>query len=58
MEELKEKLPDEDKKKRRALFRQFDANGNGVLSLAEIDKGLELILPQLFELKPVIMRAY
>ena len=35
------KLPfeknDEDKSKRRELFKQFDPNGNGYLSLAEVN---------------------
>jgi Ca2+-binding EF-hand superfamily protein len=42
--------------RRKLLFRQFDPNGNGLLSLAEADKGLielQLDLP-----KPVIMRAF
>jgi hypothetical protein len=43
--ELKEKLPFDDKKGRRKLWRLFDANGNGILSLAEVDKGLQLTLP-------------
>lgn len=46
----------ESDKKRKLLFRQFDPNGNGLLSLAEVDKGLlelQLDLP-----KPVIMRAF
>lgn len=35
-------------------------NGNGYLSLAEIDKGIRdvLELPELFDSKPVIIRAY
>lgn len=50
----------EDQKARLALFRGFDVNANGYLSLAEIDKGIRdvLDLPELFESKPVIMRAY
>lgn len=46
--------------KRKKLFREFDVNGNQYLSLAEIDKGIRdiLELPELFEAKPVIMRAY
>ena len=40
--EINEKLPfertDEAKEKRRELFKQFDPNGNGYLSLAEVDK--------------------
>ncbi len=50
----------EDRAKRYELFRGFDMNGNKYLSLAEIDKGIRdvLDLPQLFDTKPVIMRAY
>ncbi len=35
-------------------------NGNGYLSLAEIDKGITDVvqLPVLFAAKPVLMRAY
>ena len=35
-------------------------NGNGYLSLAEIDKGMRdvVVLPKLFAAKPVLMRAY
>ena len=35
-------------------------NGNGLLSLAEIDKGLRDVirLPALFKTKPVLMRAF
>ena len=38
----------------------FDVNGNGYLSLAELDKGIRdvLQLPELFNLKPVIIRAF
>ena len=38
----------------------MDVNGNGYMSLAEIDKGLRDViqLPEIFDLKPVIMRAY
>ena len=38
----------------------MDVNGNGYLSLAEVDKGMRdvICLPQLFELKPVLMRAF
>ena len=64
---LAEKLPTakEEAEKRKELFNQFDPNGNGYLSLAEIDKGLI----ETFGLhggdnfstkrcKPAIMRAY
>jgi hypothetical protein len=35
-------------------------NGNGYLSLAEVDKGMRDVieLPQLFDLKPVMIRAF
>lgn len=46
----------ESDKRRKQLFRQFDPNGNGLLSLAEADKGL--IELQLDIPKPVIMRAF
>lgn len=38
----------------------MDMNGNGYLSLAEVDKGMRDVirLPTLFELKPVLMRAF
>ena len=38
----------------------FDVNGNGYLSLAEVDKGMRDVvqLPTLFGLKPVLMRAF
>jgi len=50
----------DDKAKRLEIFKGFDVNANGYLSLAEIDKGIRdvLDLPELFEAKPVIMRAY
>ena len=35
-------------------------NGNGYISLAEVDKGIRdvLVLPTLFATKPVLMRAF
>lgn len=38
----------------------MDINCNGFLSLAEVDKGIKdlINLPVLFELKPVVMRAF
>ena len=50
----------EHKAKRDQYWSGFDVNGNGYLSLAEIDKGMRDVvkLPQLFEAKPVLMRAY
>jgi hypothetical protein len=42
------------------MFAAFDPNGNGYISLAEIDKGCRDILGlyDLFEAKKAIMRAY
>ncbi|KRX07807.1 hypothetical protein PPERSA_07557 [Pseudocohnilembus persalinus] len=62
--ELLEKLPTqktpEQKNERKQLFNLFDPNGNGYLSLAEVDKGLRDVLQceTLFDVKPVIMRAF
>lgn len=50
----------EDRERRNVIYSQIDMNGNGYLSLAEIDKGIRdvLELPELFESKPVLIRAY
>ena len=42
------------------MFRMFDPNGNGYLSLAEVDKGVRDVLQMdhLFKCKPAIMRAF
>jgi len=41
------------------MFKEMDPNGNGYLSLAELDKGiLDLGLTGLFNCKPAIMRAF
>jgi hypothetical protein len=41
------------------MFKDMDPNGNGFLSLAEIDKGiLDLGLEGLFKAKPAIMKAF
>eukprot|EP00994_Dinema_validum_P004470 NODE_2522_length_682_cov_69.417062_g2064_i0.p1 GENE.NODE_2522_length_682_cov_69.417062_g2064_i0~~NODE_2522_length_682_cov_69.417062_g2064_i0.p1 ORF type:complete len:198 (+),score=82.26 NODE_2522_length_682_cov_69.417062_g2064_i0:58-594(+) len=63
-EELRQKLPAEktpdQKAQRMKLFDSMDGNGTGKLSLAEIDKGVRdvLQLDEVFDAKPVIMRAY
>jgi len=46
--------------RRKDMFMQFDPNGNGYLSLAEVDKGIRdvLALDALFNAKPAIMRAF
>jgi Ca2+-binding EF-hand superfamily protein len=46
-----------DKKARRSLFKQWDVNGNGALSLAEIDKAMVESFPE-YNHKPALMRAY
>jgi hypothetical protein len=45
---------------RRKLFDRFDMNGNGRLSLAEVDKAVRDVVksPPLFNAKPVVMRAF
>jgi ankyrin repeat protein len=45
------------KAERDALFRRVDNNGNGKLSLAEIDKAVGELWPH-FQHKPALMRAY
>eukprot|EP01043_Picozoa_sp_COSAG02_P025938 COSAG02_NODE_1478_length_12404_cov_353.335067_7_plen_941_part_00 len=45
------------KEERARIFRRMDYNGNGVLSLAEIDKAVVELWPQLNN-KQVLMRAY
>ncbi len=42
---------------REALFRRMDGNGNGLLSLAEIDLAVSTLYPD-FDHKPALMRAY
>jgi hypothetical protein len=53
-------LSPEDRISRLELYKQLDMNNNGYLSLAEIDKGIRdvLDLPELFDAKPVLIRAY
>ena len=61
---ISEKLPvqknDEEKQRRIELFKQFDPNGNGYLSLQEVDKGLRDVLccEELFESKKPMMIAF
>ncbi len=63
-DELKYKLPwhktPEDLQRRKDIWGAIDVNGNGYLSLAEVDKGMRdvVCLPALFALKPVLMRAF
>jgi len=58
------KLPtatnEDDKAKRKQMFKEFDPNGNGILSLAETDKAIRdvLKLDGVFDAKPAIMRAF
>ena len=61
---IRERMPMEkdaaSKKKRKELFSGFDPNGNGYLSLAEVDRGVRdvLGLKELFEVKPVLIQAF
>ena len=63
-ETLNNKLPfhknDEEYEKRNEIWAAIDVNGNGYLSLAEVDKGLRdvLQLDEIFDCKPAIMRAF
>lgn len=63
-EEIRNRLPTsrsaEDKQHRIDIFRQFDVNSNGYLSLAEVDKGVKDVLKveELFDAKPVLIRAF
>ena len=47
------------KARRKKMFQDFD-NGNGILSLAEVDKAIRDVLKidQLFNAKPAILRAF
>ncbi|CAM6119056.1 unnamed protein product [Calypogeia fissa] len=62
--EIQAKLPSEKtpeaKAVRSKLFDQFDPNGNGYLSLAEVDSGVRdvLGLEDVFHAKAAIMRAF
>ena len=62
--ELSAKLPSsksrDDKIKRRKIFNDMDMNGNGYLSLAEVDKGVRDVLKadHLFDCKPAMLRAF
>ena len=64
MKKLKLLLPFEDnpvdEDKRLKLFKSFDPNGNGYLSLAEVDKNVRDVLKSddLFSMKPVLIRAF
>ena len=49
-----------ERKARMDMFSDFDPNGNGYLSLAEVDKGVNDVLrcEKIFNAKPAIMRAF
>merc|ERR1711923_605673 len=63
-ETINEKLPFQRKKeayeKRKSLWEQFDVNGNGFLSLAEVTKGIrdEIAVDELFDAIPAINRSF
>jgi Ca2+-binding EF-hand superfamily protein len=40
------------------IWSTFDSNGNGICSLAEIDRAILMLLPSMHKHKPAIMRAY
>eukprot|EP00667_Euglena_gracilis_P013357 EG_transcript_13767 len=49
-----------EKERRKELFSLIDMNGNGYLSLAEVDKGMRdiLKLEEIYDCKPAMMRAF
>ena len=62
--EIKEKLPyertPEQYEKRMKLWSQIDVNGNGIVSLAEVDKGMRDVIDceAVFKEKAVMLRAW
>ena len=64
METIFSKLPIENTPEHRAqrakFFRQIDQNGNGYVSLAEVDLGIKSVLKceEIYKAKPVIMQAF
>lgn len=50
----------EARSQRKRLFSAMDVNGNGYLSLAEVDKGIQDVLQikEIYDAKPVIIRAF
>ena len=62
--ELDAKLPwqqsQEEMERRRQLWGQFDQNGNGYLSLTEVEKAMDDIvdLPCVLDTRPVIHNAF
>jgi len=63
-EEINGKLPyqrnDEEKAKRKEIFERFDVNGNGYLSLAEVDKAMRDVLgcDELFDCKDAVNASF
>ena len=61
-QEIYDKLPTakNQRDERKAMFDLFDPNGNGILSLAEVDKAIRdiLVIDEIFDAKPAIMRAF
>merc|ERR1712038_1868123 len=63
-ETINDKLPFQRKKeayeKRKSLWAQFDVNGNGFLSLAEVTKGIRdvIAVDELFDAIPAINRSF
>ncbi|CAG8473583.1 hypothetical protein C2G38_2110247 [Gigaspora rosea] len=52
---MTKKLSEEEVNK---VFKQFDGNGNGILSLSEIQAAVIATYPQYKDNKPAILRAY
>lgn len=61
-EEIYGKLPTskDEREARFEMFDSFDPNGNGILSLAEVDKAMRdvLAIDEIFDAKPAMMRAF
>jgi len=53
-------LSQEDREARKRIWNAIDVNGNGYLSLAEVDKGVRDVLQiaEIYSAKPVMMRAF
>ncbi|CAH1761790.1 2183_t:CDS:2 [Entrophospora sp. SA101] len=58
IQELLEKGGKLNQEEIKEIFDRFDYNGNGILSLAEIDKAIAETYPLLAKDKPALMRAY
>eukprot|EP01107_Rhizomastix_libera_P014341 TRINITY_DN448_c0_g1_i6.p1 TRINITY_DN448_c0_g1~~TRINITY_DN448_c0_g1_i6.p1 ORF type:complete len:217 (-),score=81.76 TRINITY_DN448_c0_g1_i6:320-970(-) len=57
-QDQEKKQADLSKEKIKEVWNIFDFNGNGMLSLAEIDKACLDLMPQYYKKKAVLLRAY